>query len=112
MSSHDSPPPPQENPGRKPGGAVIGALIDRAYDGSLIPFGVGAAVTGLVAYAFMLIADRAFRSEYETAEPVVATRSAWMIPPSLISRDSAKSRTACSSVFSSNDSTCSRRSRI
>jgi DHA1 family bicyclomycin/chloramphenicol resistance-like MFS transporter len=54
------------------GGAVIGALIDRAYDGSLIPFGVGAAVTGLVAYAFMLIADRAFRSEYETAEPVVA----------------------------------------
>ncbi|MHC4953349.1 MAG: cytochrome c oxidase subunit II [Planctomycetota bacterium] len=27
MSSHDSPPPPQENPGRKPGGAVIGGLV-------------------------------------------------------------------------------------
>ncbi|MCZ7534084.1 MAG: multidrug effflux MFS transporter [Acidimicrobiia bacterium] len=40
-------------------GAVIGATIDRLYDGSLVYFGLGAAVTGVVGYGFMRWGDRA-----------------------------------------------------
>jgi DHA1 family bicyclomycin/chloramphenicol resistance-like MFS transporter len=40
------------------GGAVIGLTIDRAYNGSLVPFGIGAAITGIVAFGFSTWADR------------------------------------------------------
>ncbi|MDA2979943.1 MAG: multidrug effflux MFS transporter [Actinomycetota bacterium] len=39
------------------GGATIGAIIDSRYDGSLVPFGIGAACTAVVAYGFMRLAD-------------------------------------------------------
>jgi len=47
------------------GGAIIGASIDRLYDGSLVPFGIAAAVIGVVAYVLMLWADRSYKNAYE-----------------------------------------------
>ena len=43
------------------GGAMVGLTIDRAYDGSLVPFGIAAAITGVVAFGFSRWAD----SNYE-----------------------------------------------
>lgn len=40
-------------------GALIGTSIDRLYNGSLVFFGLGAAITGLVGYAFMRWGSRA-----------------------------------------------------
>ncbi|MEZ5174876.1 MAG: multidrug effflux MFS transporter [Acidimicrobiia bacterium] len=45
------------------GGAIIGASIDALYDGSLIPFGIAAAATGIASYLFMLWADKAYRAQ-------------------------------------------------
>jgi DHA1 family bicyclomycin/chloramphenicol resistance-like MFS transporter len=52
------------------GGSVIGLSIDRAYNGSLIPLGLSAIATGIVAFGFMLWAD----SNYErSVDPVGST---------------------------------------
>lgn len=40
------------------GGSLIGLSIDRAYDGSLVPFGAAAMVTGAVALGLSIWADR------------------------------------------------------
>jgi DHA1 family bicyclomycin/chloramphenicol resistance-like MFS transporter len=40
------------------GGSVIGLTIDRAYNGSLVPLGLAAIATGIVAFGFMLWADK------------------------------------------------------
>jgi DHA1 family bicyclomycin/chloramphenicol resistance-like MFS transporter len=40
------------------GGSVIGMTIDRAYNGSLVPFGIAAAITGIIAFGLSLWADR------------------------------------------------------
>jgi MFS transporter, DHA1 family, multidrug resistance protein len=55
------------------GGAVIGLTIDRLYDGTLVPFGVSAAIIGTVAYGFMLWADHSYRRHYplETGRPQI-----------------------------------------
>ena len=51
------------------GGATIGAIIDSRYDGSLVPFGIGAATTATMAYGFMRWADRSYE------EHAVGTRT-------------------------------------
>ncbi len=57
-------------------GAVIGAAIDRLYDGSLVYFGLGAAITGVAGYAFMRWGDRAeARKEVQTEESGVQNLS-------------------------------------
>jgi DHA1 family bicyclomycin/chloramphenicol resistance-like MFS transporter len=47
------------------GGATIGAIIDSRYDGSLVPFGIGAACTAIVAYGFMRWADKHYEKHVE-----------------------------------------------
>lgn len=42
------------------GGSVIGIVIDRAYDGTIIPFGTAAAISGVVAFGLMLWADAGY----------------------------------------------------
>ncbi len=44
------------------GGSVIGIVIDRQYDGTLIPFGTAAAISGAVAFGFAVWADRGYES--------------------------------------------------
>lgn len=51
------------------GGAVIGTTIDRMYDGTLVPFGVSAAVLGIISYALMRWADSSYRRHYPDESP-------------------------------------------
>jgi DHA1 family bicyclomycin/chloramphenicol resistance-like MFS transporter len=62
------------------GGAVIGLTIDRAYNGSLVPFGIAAAITGIVAFGFSTWADRNF----ERSVWAVDVESAGRILPSTL----------------------------
>ena len=43
------------------GGSVIGVTIDRMYDGTLIPFGTAAAITGSIAFGFAVWAERGYK---------------------------------------------------
>lgn len=56
------------------GGAVIGSLVDRAYDGSVLPFGIAAGVLGVVAFALTTWAQRAWGDTIHL-EPAVARSS-------------------------------------
>jgi DHA1 family bicyclomycin/chloramphenicol resistance-like MFS transporter len=47
------------------GGSLIGITIDRAYDGSIIPFGTAAAVSGIAAIAFSVWADRGYETSVD-----------------------------------------------
>ncbi len=49
------------------GGSLIGLTIDRAYNGTLVPFGVAAAITGIVAFALMIWADRNYDASVDAA---------------------------------------------
>jgi DHA1 family bicyclomycin/chloramphenicol resistance-like MFS transporter len=42
------------------GGSVIGIIIDRAYNGTITPFAIAAALSGIVAFGLMLWADRGY----------------------------------------------------
>lgn len=56
-------------------GAMVGTTIDRLYDGSLIYFGLGAAITGVAGYVFMRWGDRAeAKAESRNAESGSETR--------------------------------------
>ena len=60
------------------GGSLIGLTIDRAYNGTLVPFGVAAAITGIVAFALMTWADRNYDASVdETAGGPEPSRSAF-----------------------------------
>jgi len=51
------------------GGSVIGSFIDRAFDGTITPFAVSAAITGIVAFGFFVWADRAWDREAVESVP-------------------------------------------
>lgn len=63
------------------GGSVIGLTIDRAYNGTLVPFGIAAATTGVIAFGFMKWADGNYERSVEdptdmespSAQPSVGT---------------------------------------
>jgi DHA1 family bicyclomycin/chloramphenicol resistance-like MFS transporter len=60
------------------GGSLIGLTIDRAYNGTLVPFGVAAAITGIVAFALMIWADRNYDASVdEAADGPEPSRSAF-----------------------------------
>jgi MFS transporter, DHA1 family, multidrug resistance protein len=40
------------------GGALLGAILDRAFDGTILPFAVGATVYGVLAASCVLVAER------------------------------------------------------
>ena len=46
------------------GGAIVGSSIDRMYDGTLVPFGVSAAILGIVSYGLMRWGDSSYRRHY------------------------------------------------
>jgi DHA1 family bicyclomycin/chloramphenicol resistance-like MFS transporter len=50
------------------GGSVIGLTIDRAYNGSLVPIGLAAITTGVVAFGFMLWADKSYERSVNPAD--------------------------------------------
>ncbi len=54
------------------GGAVVGALIGRQFDGSTLPLVLGAGLCGLVALMFVLLAERGrlFRPHHGEGEPL------------------------------------------
>ncbi len=45
------------------GGSIIGSFIDRAFDGTIIPIALGAAILGAVSLGFALWADRVWEAE-------------------------------------------------
>jgi DHA1 family bicyclomycin/chloramphenicol resistance-like MFS transporter len=53
------------------GGALIGALIDRAFDGTVLPFAIAGAVLGLIGYAAYRWADATWErsADRELGEP-------------------------------------------
>ncbi|GMR02727.1 MAG: multidrug effflux MFS transporter [Acidimicrobiia bacterium] len=52
------------------GGSMIGSLIDRAFNGTITPFAVSAAITGILAFGFFVWADRAWDEEAVEIGPV------------------------------------------
>ncbi len=62
------------------GGSVIGLTIDRAYNGTLIPFGTAAVISGIVAFGLSTWADR----NYERSVGDVAAESPEQILPSTL----------------------------
>jgi DHA1 family bicyclomycin/chloramphenicol resistance-like MFS transporter len=58
------------------GGAAVGALIDRAYDGTVLPFCLAGAVLAVVGYACYRWADATWErsAERELGDPVNARR--------------------------------------
>jgi DHA1 family bicyclomycin/chloramphenicol resistance-like MFS transporter len=56
------------------GGAVVGAAIDRAYDGSVLPFCLAGALLAVVGYACYRWADAAWEraADRDLDEPVQA----------------------------------------
>jgi hypothetical protein len=53
--------------------------IDRAYNGSLVPFGIAAAITGVIAFGLSLWADR----NYERSVDDVGNGTSPAIAPSM-----------------------------
>ncbi len=49
------------------GGASIGIFIDRMYDGNLIPFGMAAAISGIVAFGLSIWAERGYEASVAKA---------------------------------------------
>lgn len=70
------------------GGAAIGALIDRAYDGTITPFALAALAVGLVAYAVYRWADAVWPSptEHELDAVDDSGRAAPVLPSDSLSR--------------------------
>ncbi len=52
------------------GGSLIGSFIDRAFNGTITPFAVSAAITGIVAFGFFVWADRAWDKEAVADQPI------------------------------------------
>ncbi|HSJ72503.1 MAG TPA: multidrug effflux MFS transporter [Acidimicrobiia bacterium] len=56
------------------GGSIIGSLVDRAYDGSVLPFGIAAGVLGIVAFILTTWAQQAWGDSVQP-EPATARSS-------------------------------------
>jgi MFS transporter, DHA1 family, multidrug resistance protein len=56
------------------GGSVIGSLVDLAYDGSVLPFGIAAGVLGIVAFGLTAWAQREWGDSVQP-EPAAARSS-------------------------------------
>jgi MFS transporter, DHA1 family, multidrug resistance protein len=56
------------------GGSIIGSLVDRAYDGSVFPFGIAAGVLGIVAFALATWAQRTWEDSVQP-DPAAARSS-------------------------------------
>lgn len=54
------------------GGSVLGLSIDRAYNGTLVPFGIAAMLSGLIAFGFSVWADRNYERSVDEADRTIA----------------------------------------
>jgi MFS transporter, DHA1 family, multidrug resistance protein len=64
------------------GGAIVGAVIDRTYDGTITPLAIGCLVAAVIALALFLWADGVWDEAIETEPSIVEAESRPGMPPS------------------------------